>query len=447
MLTYQPRHPENLIIGAPSDTAVSTGWTPRRSVYVKIQDHPVAVIGNLYSEAGIRTLILNLAYNHQITKLVHLEGSPLDRNVGTTNRLISVWQGGPYPEVDDEILLAVVGRVKLFVFRNIDTVISHLTGRYPPELDPNPQYHYPQLTYPLPEQPIEVQAREYQNGLVIRGCNLSEAWLRLLRQVSDHGALVDGGHGNIIDVGSVMTIAQMYPSHREIIPTHLTRGDLDRYSQTLLRPDAREDYYTYGSRINGRLGVIAEILNNHPSSTRAVLGLLLATDLGSDNPPCLTTIGFQIRGGRLHCRAVFRSHDVWSGWYPNAYALTRLSEHLLTLLTHNLLLGELTVISESAHIYESALGAARQGVRRMAPKQLRPDPVGNFVIRVTPRLCIKHYSQNGARHLGEYSDPLAVLRANPTMDTEHYGYLCSEWTAVQIQGEAYRQDQYRHGVR
>jgi len=356
--------------------------------------------------------------------------------VGVTNRLISVWQGGPYPEVDDETLTAVVSRVKLFVVHSIGAVIDHLTGWYP--TDSQPRYLYPQLTYPLPEQRIEVQAREYQNGLVVRGRNLSEAWLRLLMQVANHGVPVDGGHGSITDVGSVMTVAQMHTHAQETIPDNLERVDLDRYSETLLQPEVQGDYYTYGNRIGGRLGAIADTLNSHPSSNRAVLGLLLSTDLGAENPPCLTTIGFQIRGGRLHCRAAFRSHDIWSGWYPNAYALTRLSEHLLTLLNPYLLLGELTVLSESAHIYESALGAAMGEIQRMQPKQLQPDPVGNFVIR-SP-LCIHHYSRDGVRYIGEYKDPLSVLKSNPTMDTEHYGYLCREFARAELQGASYRQD-------
>lgn len=314
---------------------------PRYAVYAKIQDHQVAVVGNLYSEAGIKTLILNLAHNHHNTKLVHLEGSRLDRNVGTTNRLISVWQGGPYPEVDDAILLAVVSRVKLFVVHSVRSVIDHPTGWHPSEPDTQPQHHHPQLTYPLPEQQIEVLVREYQNGLVVRGRNLYEAWSRLLMQVVSHGVLVDGGHGDIADVGSVMTVAQMHTHAQETIPDNLERVDLDRYSETLLQPEVRGDYYTYGNRIGERLGAIADILNSHPSSNRAVLDILLSTDLGSENPPCLTTIGFQIRGGRLHCRAVFRSHDIWAGWYPNAYALSRLSEYLLTLLNPYLLLGGL----------------------------------------------------------------------------------------------------------
>ena len=439
MLPYQPKYPENITLHRRSDTVVSCGWSIKDQVYNKISEFNFAAIGNLYSVAGIDVLIRNLAHNYQITRLIHLAKSPLDQNVPTTDTLIGVWQGSGYPGIDDDTLIAVVSRVQLFVVHSIDRLLELLTI----DRGNDDGYLYPQIKYPLKENRSDRQMQnQYQNGLLFRGKNMSEAWYQILLTVHRKGVSIKGGHGGILDIGSVMATFPMDTT--ETIPDHLTREQLDQYSQTVLTNTELEgDSYTYGNRIGNQLHDVAIILSSTPNSNRAVISLWdPSRDTSRLNPPCLISIGLQIRSGRLYCRAVFRSHDIGSGWYPNAYALTRLSEVLLGLLEDKtIVLGDMTIISESAHIYEAALPQIERLIKANKPKGLVLDSVGDFVVKVGDcGVTIDHYEYGGLRFTRTYNTPWEILADHPTIDTRHYGYLCSEFTRAQLLGLAYKQD-------
>ncbi len=417
---------------------ISCGWSDKNQVLKQICNYEFAAIGNLYSVAGIEVLIRNLAHNYQITRLIHLSKSPLDRNVPTTDALIGVWQGSGYPGVDDEVLIAVVNRVQLFVVHSID----RLTDLLLIETNNNDDYLYPQLTYPIPEQRKERPMQDkFQNGLIFRGNDLSEVWYNILSTVYQKGVYLKSGHGGIEDLGSVMAVFPM--GITDTIPPNLTRQQLDQYSQTVLTDTEIEgDSYTYGNRIGNQIYDVAKILNRDPNSNRAVISLWDPFgDSFKLNPPCLISISYQIRQHRLYCRAVFRSHDIGSGWYPNAYALTRLSEVLLELLEDQTIgLGEMTIISESAHVYQSALTQIGQ-VLKEKPKSLALDPVGNFVIVVASgEVKIDHYSYGGGQRVRSYHNPKQVLEDHPTIDTAHYGYLCGEFARACILKNNFVQD-------
>jgi len=441
MLHYKPKYPENITLHKRSDTVVSCGWSIKDQVYNKISDRKFAAIGNLYSVAGIETLIRNLAHNYQITRLIHLAKSPLDRNVPTTDTLVGVWQGSGYPGIDDDTLIAVVNRVELFVVHSTDRLWELLAI----DRENDDGYLYPQLNYPLPETKSDRQMQnQYQNGLLFRGKNMSEVWYQVLLTVYQKGISIRGGHGGILDMGSIMAIFPMDAA--ETIPEHLTREQLDQYSQTILTDtEIGGDSYTYGNRIGNQIYYAASILSKTPNSNRAVISLWDPVgDYVKENPPCLISIGYQIRLGKLYCRAVFRSHDIGSGWYPNVYALTRLSEVLLDWIgDRSVGLGEITVISESAHIYESALPQIEQLVKANKPKGLVLDPVGDFVVKASEYgVSIDHYEYGGLRFTRSYNTPDDVLRDHPTIDTRHFGYLCGEFTRAKLLGANYKQDRY-----
>jgi hypothetical protein len=428
-------YPDNLILGGPSSVVIACGWTDRNRVANLVTGYDVAAIGNLYSVAGISLLIRNLAENYQISRLVYIHASALDRNVPVTETLLGVWGGDIILDLPTGIQRAVVDRVELCPI----TQLSDLLPLLDKPCNDLP-YHYPQIHYPIPS-PIETpKSSVYTNGMFILAADLSEAWYRLLAQVSDHGYSVRGQHGGIIDLGSILTVLPMGTDFD--IPRSMTQGSLDQYAQTLLSRELVGDAYTYGQRIGGQLDQVVTILQRNPNSNRAVINLWQPTDLDSDYPPCLVTIGYQIRADRLYCRAVFRSHDIGNGWYPNSYALIQLSRKLLGLLQYpDLMLGDLSVLSESAHIYDAALPNVRSILGTDAPKTLTADPVGDFVIRVRSEgVTIDHYEFGGLRWIRDYQDPAGVLASNPLISTAHYGYLCAEYARANLLGSDYKQD-------
>jgi hypothetical protein len=101
----------------------------------------------------------------------------------------------------------------------------------------------------------------------------------------------------------------------------------------------------------------------------------------------------------------------------------------------------MTIISESAHIYESALPQIEQLIKTNKPKGLVLDPVGDFVVKVDHcGVTIDHYEYGGLRFTRSYNTPEEILLDHPTIDTRHYGYLFGEFTKAYMLGEEYKQD-------
>jgi hypothetical protein len=101
----------------------------------------------------------------------------------------------------------------------------------------------------------------------------------------------------------------------------------------------------------------------------------------------------------------------------------------------------MTVISESAHIYESALPQIERLIKANKPKGLVLDPVGDFVVKVGGcGVTIDHYEYGGLRFTRTYQNPEEVLTEHPTINTSHYGYLCGEFVKANLLGVDYKQD-------
>jgi hypothetical protein len=101
----------------------------------------------------------------------------------------------------------------------------------------------------------------------------------------------------------------------------------------------------------------------------------------------------------------------------------------------------MTIISESAHIYESALPQVERLIKVNKPKGLVLDPVGDFVVKGCD--CggtIDHYEYGGVRFTRTYNTPEEILLDHPTIDTRHYGYLCGEFVKANLLGVGYKQD-------
>jgi hypothetical protein len=101
----------------------------------------------------------------------------------------------------------------------------------------------------------------------------------------------------------------------------------------------------------------------------------------------------------------------------------------------------MTIISESAHIYESALPQMERLIKANKPKGLVLDPVGDFVVKVGDcGITIDHYEYGGLRFTRSYSTPEEILLDHPTIDIRHYGYLFGEFTKAYMLGDEYKQD-------
>jgi len=120
---------------------------------------------------------------------------------------------------------------------------------------------------------------------------------------------------------------------------------------------------------------VKKTLREDPASRRAILTLYPAESslrkLKLDQP-CLTTIQFLIREGKLHCITTMRSNDVIWGLCYDVYFVTMLQE--LLALELGVSLGWYQHVANSIHIYKPFVKMARKIVTEKLPENPKPMP-------------------------------------------------------------------------
>ena len=136
-----------------------------------------------------------------------------------------------------------------------------------------------------------------------------------------------------------------------------TGEKLDKYSEQFLSSDKQGFIYTYGNRLRAHFDGIDQIkeaierLNNFKESRRAISVTWDPTvDTQNDEVPCMMLVDFKIRDGKLHTTGLWRSHDIYGAWFPNAVGLSNLAKYVAGEVGSEI--GTLTIHSISAHIYE-----------------------------------------------------------------------------------------------
>ncbi len=132
---------------------------------------------------------------------------------------------------------------------------------------------------------------------------------------------------------------------------------LEKYSEQFLSKDQQGFVYTYGNRLRKHFHGIDQIqeainrLRNCQESRRAISITWDPTlDSINDEVPCMILVDFKIRDGKLNTTGLWRSHDIYGAWLPNAVGLTNLALYAADEL--DMKVGTLTIHSISAHIYE-----------------------------------------------------------------------------------------------
>lgn len=139
---------------------------------------------------------------------------------------------------------------------------------------------------------------------------------------------------------------------------------------TPFKGDGTDAVYTYGNRLrdypikkdgnergNGRKDgidqlprVIAKLKNNYATRRAIMHTWHVETDLESPEPPCVQTIQFFTRAGKLNMVVYIRSNDMLSAYGANVFALATLQKKVAGEL--GMEVGWLETISASAHIYD-----------------------------------------------------------------------------------------------
>ena len=118
--------------------------------------------------------------------------------------------------------------------------------------------------------------------------------------------------------------------------------------------------YTYGGRLfnfsnqlNQINKYIIPLLKKDPESRRGIICVydpLNDSFLSKDNVPSIVYISVRILNNKLFLTGMIRSTDLFFGWPANVYQLYSIQKYIAEKL--NVSLGDLTTISNSAHIFE-----------------------------------------------------------------------------------------------
>ncbi len=410
---------DNLTFGDPDHpAAVCSLWMKQARLAEFLSPDSYSVIGNLYSKDGINYLLRNILARPTVRTIL-LCGPDLTQSGATFVALMRdgvdeqhhvVNDGAAIePEIERDAVDDFRANVRLLDLRGVNDpakirdALAELNGSLPRGLFAEPRV-FPRSTPAADEFPAE------ETGFVVRGERIVEVWVHLLAAVLAFGrrdlTAYTVQQRELLDV--IATIQNEDPAEfylPEWLP--LKRDQLDAYYPQLLTRNRPENIaYTYGERLfdfNGRdqIGAMVDALCKTRYSRRAVAGLWdPARDAGSVDPPCLNLVQARIRDGKLYLTAYFRSHDIFRAWLMNAFGLRKLQAEIAQRVG-DCMIGDLVIISQSAHIYADSWQAAREITREherefLKNPRLVRDPRGSFSIRVEGfQIRVDHYSPEG----------------------------------------------------
>jgi thymidylate synthase len=398
--------------------AICSLWMKQARIAEALSPDSFSLLGNLYSKDGLNYLVRNvlarptiraiLVCGPDLTQSGAALATLLRDGIDDQHRVIN--DGAQIePEIPREAIDDFRANIRLLDLRGVNDpahvrdALLELNGSLPRGQFAEPRV-FPRSTPAADEFPAE------DTGFVVRGERVVEVWVNLLAAILAFGrrdlTAYTVQQRELLDV--VATIQGEDPQEFYLpdwLP--LTSEQLDAYYPQLLTSNRPENIaYTYGERLfdfNGRdqVAEMVDALCETRYSRRAVAGLWdPARDARSVDPPCLNLIQARVRDGKLYLTAYFRSHDIFRAWLMNAFGLRKLQTQIAQRVG-DCMIGDLVIVSQSAHIYADSWEAARAITREHEREYLKNprlvrDPRGSFNIRVEGfQIRIDHYSPEG----------------------------------------------------
>jgi|SRR5689334_5294109 len=395
---------DQLIIGnRNSNVAVCTLWSKKEMAAQQLNPSQYAAIGNLYSRAGINSMLRNLLANPKVRFLVvtgtsltdskqalyHFfeDGVDLDwRIVGNGAQLERTF---PLDKLNE-----VRRCVQLIDASDGNLAVKLPAGQFEPYAEPSV------FERSVPEAPNYTS--EFC-GFVVREPTIVKVWTSAIQHVMRFGQVEQTDYGiEQRELLNLVTVTENPNSTITELPSWapFSYAEVEEYVLRFFASSGGESSaYTYGERIQVHWSkdqwiAMSEELRRSAFSRRAVASLWdPITDPGSKNPPCLITLQGTVRQGALFLTAYIRSNDIFRAYPLNAAALAqaqvRLGEEL------KVRVGSLTILSHSAHIYADCWSQCLEIVDARSHAFVQ-DPRGSFVFRAASgQLIADHYSPSG----------------------------------------------------
>jgi thymidylate synthase len=402
----------DLIVGSSkSNNAICCLWADKRDVEAGLSSDLYRVIGQCYSRVeGVSEIVRNCLADKMIRR-VFVYGRD---GQGSGEVLLSLKRGEDV-KLREDIPAEAVSRFR----ENVDIVdvrdnsikdLESLLGGFDNVGSWGENEFYERVAPRVPGVfPSE------KSGMVVRGTKVWRVWLDVLDSVLRFGTVKPSEYSDDqIELPGFMSIVTKEDPNRfswnQVFSYFPDRGDLDRgmtrdslreYLPKLLTSEKVDDSaYGYGQRLREYFGVnqvdrMKAQLSEALFTRRAVGVTWDALEDGGEDSPCLDLIQVLVRDNTLDFTGYFRSNDMMKAWPKNAAGLRYVQKEISDYVGCEL--GDLCVVSNSAHIYSSDWDAARELLREFPVRQFRnSDPRGNVLIGVDgKKIKVSHLSPSG----------------------------------------------------
>ncbi|MBN1325832.1 hypothetical protein JW977_02525 [Candidatus Falkowbacteria bacterium] len=417
---------DKLIIGNPdSEIGIVCLWTPVNKIVDQIDNNLFALAGQLYSKEGINYIIRNIFANPKIRLLLICgeertdSGNTLikliDKGVDAENKIVNT----EFAQIHKEI-----SKSKIDLFRH-NVKCENLIGVIEPEKimakiksyqPQNKSWSKPEI---FPEAKIEFDGvmPTDQSVFKIKKQFAGEAWLEIIKKIMKFGTVRESFHGNnckeLFNIAAVITDED--PTNFTMFPYfQITKKDIEDYLPKFMTGEKGTADYTYGERLwnfpqipgknykyNQVQDVIIDYLSRYPTDRVACATIFGIQDNTAKSSPCMTFLQATNVDNKLDLTVYFRSHDIFGGWLLNIFGLRTLQKHIADKL--NWPIGNLTVYSNCAHIYDNNWQIAQELIKKYGNElDCTSDPRGYLVISTeNEEIVAKHVSPNG-KYLQEF---------------------------------------------
>lgn len=346
-------------------------WTERDVVKKILQDEEYNVIGNLYSSQGINAMMRNIYANPNITTIViwgsemSLSGHSLlmlkEHGIGEERKIIK-GRGEIEKEISKEAIEKFREKIEIVDMRGKKAAELKEKIKELAEKEKEPFLKEPK-TFPSPEPEIEVLPSE-RTGFYVKGETVAQTWLKLLNEINKYGRPKHTRYSKDNELKEILNLTAVIEDEDPddlYFPKYLPfgKGELKSYyAEIMTDREVPGVAYNYGKRLRKHFNVnqvekVKELLGERPTSKKM---LMVTTDPKLDwsranrgDTPCLVMILGSVQDERFYLTAHFRSQDMVHGWPRNTYALRKLQQEIAEEAGYEM--GELTMITHSAHIY------------------------------------------------------------------------------------------------
>lgn len=401
-----------------NNVGIVTLWAKKEIYIEKIDNTLYNTIGQLYSrEEGLSALIRNLLANKNITEII-MVGVDLNH---CSDALRCFFEFGVneknevnnciyYSKVDDEISKFAIENLRKNVkLHNLTKIKDYdKINEYIKKIERKKAYGDFEIFKDAEIKTPEIFPSEH-SGFRVSGKYISDVWIDILKTIEKFGILKKSQYGDSQkEVISVMSIITSEDPDNPVWSENFdfTKEELEAYiPQVTTANDIEGLDYTYGQKLMkfrniDQIENMIEQLRKENYSRRAVACTWdVLKDYNNPKAPCLNLVQALVQENILHFTCYFRSNDMYGAWPRNAFALRKLQKNICEKL--NVKMGNLIIISNSAHIYERSFNKARSIIEKNKNKiTWKSDPNGTIIVTIDKekkKIIIQHLDINGKK--------------------------------------------------